>query len=343
MRFAKADAAPISLKQLAARLNLSPATVSLVVNSAPGMRTIALATRARVLAAAKEANYRPNSLARSLRTRQTYTVGVIVPELSEGYLTMVMSAVEKAFLRAGYLHFIVSHQGQPDLIKEYPRLLLDRFVDGLLLVNTALQQPVSVPAVSISGHKKVPGLTNLLLDHERAAVLTLEHLYGLGHRRIALMRGDKNIGDSQSRWESTTRTARAMGLQVRRELCVQLEASTSSPELGYRQVKELLGRKRAFTALVCFNDVTALGAMRAMQEAGVRCPEDVSVVGFDDVEDACYYRPSLTTVKQPLRAMGEAAAEMLIGRIQNPKQECVEEVFFAPELVVRESTRSVGR
>lgn len=334
----KVDAPPISLKQLAERLNLSPATVSLVVNSAPGMRTIALATRARVLAAAKECNYRPNSLARSLRTRQTYTVGVMVPELSEGYLTTVMSAVEKAFLAAGYLHFVVSHQGQPDLIKEYPRLLLDRFVDGLLLVNTALQGPVSVPAVSISGHGRMAGLTNLLLDHERAAVSTLEHLYGLGHRRIAFMRGHKHIGDSQSRWESTTRVARGMGLQVRRELSLQLDASTSSPELGFRAVKELLAGTREFTALVCFNDVTALGAMRAMRDAGLRCPEEISVVGFDDVEDACFYAPSLTTVRQPLRAMGEKAARMLIGRIQNPKEACPEEIFFEPELVVREST-----
>ena len=128
---------PISLKQLAEHLNLSPATISLVVNSAPGMRTIALATRARVLAAAKELNYRPNSLARSLRTRQTFTIGVIAPELSEGYFTLVMNAVEAYFLQAGYLHFVVTHQGQPDLIQEYPRLLLDRYVDGLLFVNTS--------------------------------------------------------------------------------------------------------------------------------------------------------------------------------------------------------------
>ena len=125
------DKPPISLKQLAEHLNLSPATISLVVNSAPGMKSIALATRARVLAAAKELNYRPNSLARSLRTRQTFTIGVIAPELSEGYFTLVMNAVEAHFLQAGYLHFVVTHQGQPDLIQEYPRLLLNRYVDGL--------------------------------------------------------------------------------------------------------------------------------------------------------------------------------------------------------------------
>ena len=106
----KPDAAPISLKQLADQLNLSPATISLVVNNAPGIRTIAMATRARVLAAAKEFNYRPNSLARSLRTRQTFTIGVIAPELSEGYFTIIMNAVESHFLQAGYLHFVVSHQ-----------------------------------------------------------------------------------------------------------------------------------------------------------------------------------------------------------------------------------------
>src|SRR6185437_11681537 len=153
-----ADERPISLKGLAEYLGLSPATVSLVVNNAPGAKTIAPKTRERVLAAAQKLNYHPNFLARSLRTRQTFTIGVIVPEFSEGYFTMVMNGVEEHLLESGYLHLVVSHQGRSDLIESYPRLLTERSVDGLLLVNTLLHQPVDVPVVAISGHKKMRGV-----------------------------------------------------------------------------------------------------------------------------------------------------------------------------------------
>jgi DNA-binding LacI/PurR family transcriptional regulator len=332
------DKPPISLKQLAEHLNLSPATISLVVNSAPGMRTIALATRARVLAAAKELNYRPNSLARSLRTRQTFTIGVIAPELSEGYFTLVMNAIEAYLLQAGYLHFVVTHQGQPDLIQEYPRLLLDRYVDGLLFVNTALDQSMPVPVVSISGHEKIAGVTNIILDHDRSAVLALEHLYQLGHRRVAFMRGQRHTSDSESRWESTMRVAREIGIEVDPELCTHLEANSWSPELGYQPTKQLLERPRDFTALFCFNDTAALGAIRAIADCGLSCPGDISVIGFDDILSAPYHLPSLTTVRQPLRQMGEMAAQVLVKRIQSPGAEYPDSVSFDPELIVREST-----
>lgn len=334
----KSATAPISLKQLADHLSLSPATVSLVVNNAPGIRTIAMATRARVLAAAKEFNYHPNRLARSLRTRQTFTIGVIVPELSEGYFTAVMNAVESYFLQAGYLHYVVCHQGQSDLIDEYPRLLLNRFVDGLLLVNTALHQAVNVPVVSISGHKKMAGVTNIMLDHNRSAVLALEHLYKLGHRRIAFMKGQKHASDSQARWASTIQLAEKIGIEIQPELCIYLEANAWSPELGYLPVKKLLERTRDFTALFCFNDTAALGAMRAIADVGLNCPGDISVVGFDDIATANYSIPRLTTVRQPLRQMGEMAAELLIKRIQNPARAYPDSVSFDPEVVVREST-----
>src|ERR1019366_7738696 len=158
----EAEDKPVSLKSVAAYLGLSPATVSLVVNDAPGAKSISPQTRPRVLAAAKKFNYKPNFLARSLRTRQSFTVGVIVPEFSEGYFTMVMNGIEEHLLEAGYLHFVVSHQGRPDRIDGYPRLLTERAVDCFILVNTLLRQPLNVPVVSISCHKKMRGLTNIM-------------------------------------------------------------------------------------------------------------------------------------------------------------------------------------
>ncbi len=332
------EAKPINLKVLAEYLDLSPATISLVLNNAPGAKSIGAATRERVLAAAKKLNYRPNPIARSLRTRQTYTIGILVPEFSEGYFTMVMNGVEATLMQAGYLHYVMCHQGRQDLIDEFPQLLEKRSVDGFLLVNTSLNESVSQPVVSISGHKRLTGVTNIVLDHERSAALALKHLYDLGHRKIAFMKGQRHALDSEARWEGIAAIARKIGIRVDPKLCVFLEANSWSPELGYPVVRDLLRRTRDFTAIFCFNDIAAIGAVRAIDDAGLSCPGDISVVGFDDIASAMYYRPSLTTVRQPLHRMGEAAAQLLLRRIQYPNEEYPETVTFEPELIVREST-----
>ncbi len=329
---------PVNLKVMAEYLDLSPATVSIVLNNAPGAKSIAPATRERVLAAAKKLDYRPNTIARSLRMRQTLTIGVIVPELSEGYFTMVMSGVEKTLMEAGYIYMVLCHQGKADLIDEYPRLLIKRAVDGFILVNTSLNEPVNQPVVSISGHKRMKGVSNIVLDHDRSAALALKHLRDLGHKRIVFMKGQNHIPDSESRWESILKVARETGVAVHRELCVYLDTNSSSPELGYPVIRDLLTRTRDFTAVFCFNDIAAIGAVRALADAGLSCPGDVSVVGFDDIASAIYQTPRLTTVRQPLQKMGETAAQLLLRRIQMPGDAYPETVTFEPELMVREST-----
>ena len=329
---------PVNLKVLAEYLSLSPATISLVMNNAPGASAIAATTRHRVLEAAKRLNYRPNPIARSLRTRHTYTVGVIVPEFSEGYFTVLMNGIEDHLLQSGYLHYVVSHQGKPDLIDEYPRLLAERSVDGFLLVNTSLNEPVSAPVVSISGHKKIQGNTNIMLDHERAALLALKHLYDLGHRRIAFMKGQRQVSDSDFRWDGIMAMAARVGLTVYPELCVYIESNAWSPELGYPVIRDLLNRTRDFTAIFCFNDISAIGAIRAIADAGLRCPDDISVIGFDDISSAAYHIPRLTTVRQPLLRMGEIAVQTLLKRIQSPSEAYPDTITFEPELMVREST-----
>jgi len=329
---------PVNLKVLAEYLSLSPATVSLVMNNAPGASAIAATTRQRVLEAAKRLNYRPNPIARSLRTRQTYTVGVIVPEFSEGYFTMLMNGIEEHLLQSGYLHFVVSHQGKPDLIDEYPRLLTERSVDGFLLVNTNLNEALIPPVVSISGHKRLKGNTNILLDHDRAALLALKHLYDLGHRRIAFMKGQPQVSDTDFRWQGIMAMAQRVGLKIYPELCIYLETNSWSPELGYPVTRDLLARTRDFTAIFCFNDTSAIGAIRAIVDAGLRCPDDISVIGFDDINSAAYQVPRLTTVRQPLRRMGEIAVQTLLKRIQAPGEAYPEVIMFEPELIVREST-----
>ena len=329
---------PVTLKILAEYLDLSPATVSIVLNNSPVAKSISPETRQRVINAAKKFEYRPNVYARMLRTRLTNTVGVVVPELSEGYFTGLMLGVEQYLLQAGYLYFTVSHLCRPDLIEEYPQLLLNRAVDGLLLVNTDLRKKVPLPAVGISSHIQVPGVSNIILDHDRATRVALRHLYELGHRRIAFMKGQRFSLDSESRWNSIMSVAQEIGITIRPELCIYLEKNSWSPELGYPPVRELLARTRDFTALFCFNDTEAIGAIRAIEDAGLSCPRDISVIGFDDIIVAEYTNPRLTTVRQPLHKMGSSAAELLVQRIQSPDKPYPETVWFAPELVVREST-----
>lgn len=332
---------PVTLKILAEYLDLSPATVSIVLNNSPVAKSISLATRQRVLAAAKKFEYRPNLHARMLRTRLTNTVGLIVPEVSEGYFTGVMLGVEQYLLQEGFLYFTVSHLGRPDLIEEYPELLMNRAVDGFLTVNTELNHKVPLPVVGISSHSKIPGVTNVVLDHNRAAKMALRHLYDLGHRRIAFMKGTRFVSDTEVRWQAIVTIAQEIGITVRPELCIHLEKNSWSPDLGYPPVRDLLTRTRDFTAIFSFNDTAAIGAIRAIEDVGLSCPKDISVIGFDDIIVAEYYNPRLTTVRQPLHKMGWTAAQLLVRRIQAPDETYPEEVWFEPELVVRESTAGV--
>ncbi|MGA8143292.1 MAG: LacI family DNA-binding transcriptional regulator [Candidatus Acidiferrales bacterium] len=330
---------PTTLKTLAGYLNLSPATVSLVLNGSPGAASIPISTRDRVTAAARKLNYRPNFLARSLRKQRSLTIGVVVPEISEGYEALVLSGIEDHLLQEGYFYVVVSHRHRPDLLDQYPRLLLGRSVEGLIAVDTPCLHELPIPAVAISGHQNVAGITKIVLNHRRAACLALQHLTEHGHQRIAFIKGQEFSSDTEVRWNAIGEAARGFGLSVDRELMVQLRGDTPSPELGYHVTQELLKRGKVFTALFAFNDISAIGAIRALHEAGRRVPEDVSVVGFDDIQSAAYQNPPLTTIRQPLRKMGEIAAETLLRRIANPSDKSYPKVIAVEsELVVRGSS-----
>ncbi|MGC2547550.1 MAG: LacI family DNA-binding transcriptional regulator [Silvibacterium sp.] len=328
---------PISLKILGDYLDLSPATISLVLNNAPGVRSIPQETRDRVLAAAKKFDYRPSFYARSLRRKQSFSIGVLVPELSDGYSVLVMSGIEEVLMEEGYFYLAASHRRKADLVEEYPRLLMDRSVEGFIAVDTALQHSLPLPVVAVAGHRKIEGVTNILLDHRRAAELALRHLYRLGHRQIAFMRGQTCSSDSDDRGKSFMAVAKELGLEVHPELVIQLQLNISSPELGYPVVQQLLAQKRPFTALVSFNDIAAIGAIRAFRDHNLRVPEDISVVGFDDIQGAAFHNPSLTTIRQPLHSMGTTSARILLERLRG-KSDYPEQIAIVPELIIREST-----
>jgi DNA-binding LacI/PurR family transcriptional regulator len=326
---------PVSLKMLAEYLDLSAATVSFVLNNAPN-RSIPEATRLRVRDAAKLFGYQPSHIARALQGKRTMTIGVLLPELGEGYHSQVLNGAADVLMRDGYFFFTAHHRHRVDLVAEYPGLLYARGVEGLLMIDTHLKAAPSCPAVAIAAHTAVPGVANVVLDHERAAELALGHLHRLGHRKIAYMRGQLFSSDSRSRWRSTLHVARSLGLQVSPDLIVHLDKDSHSPELGYEAVQKLLMKRGDFTAVLCFNDVAAIGAVRALHDAGLRVPTDVSVMGFDDILAAQFYTPRLTTIRQPLQQMGSVAASLLIKKITGHK--VPEMSRIEPELVIREST-----
>jgi LacI family transcriptional regulator len=328
---------PVSLRVLGEYLNLSPATISLVLNDAPGVKAIPQITRDRVKAAAVEFDYRPSFYARSLRKRQSYSIGVLVPELNDSYTAQILAGVEDFLIEEGYFYLTASHRRKPDLIEEYPRMLMERSVEGFILIDTVLEHSLKLPAVAVAGHRELEDVTNVVLDQRRAAELTLRHLYRLGHRRIAFMRGGSHSSDADDRWKSLQAVAADLGLVVRPELTVELKLRVSTPELGFEPASELLNRRHDFTAMVCYDDVAAIGAIRAIRDHGLRVPEDISVVGFDDIQSAAFHNPSLTTIRQPLYQMGTTAASVLLQRVRG-ETDVPRMIPILPELVVREST-----
>jgi DNA-binding LacI/PurR family transcriptional regulator len=329
----------VTLRAVADHVGLAPGTVSAVLNNAPSARSIPEHTRQRIRVAAQEMKYRPNFLARSLRKKRTYTVGLILEEIGDAYGSMVISGVEAYLRQHNYFFLTVVHRHNLDMLRDYTQLLLERGVEGFVTVDTSLQEPPLLPTVCVAGHRALEGVTNIVLDQERGARVALEHLHRLGHRKIAFMKGQPFSSDSEDRWQAVCKVAQDLGLTMDPDLIVHLEVDDPSPQLGYPYAKQLLARKKPFTALFAYNDISAIGAIRAMQEEGLRVPQDISVMGFDDIQWAAFNTPSLTTVRQPLGKMGEIAAETVISMIEQ-SGEHPGEIAIEPTLVVRESTGS---
>ena len=331
----------VTLKAVAQHLGLTPGTVSAVLNDSPSARSIPEETKNRIRAAAKELNYRPNFFARTLRNKRTYTIGVIAEEIGDSYSSPIISGIEQYLRERNYFFLTVVHRHDLTLLSRYSQLLLERGVEGIITVDTTVQDSPTLPTVAIAGHKKLKGVTNIVLDHEQAATLALQHLKDLGHRHIAFMKGNPVSSDAKDRWEAICRVASQLELCVDPELSIQIDTDDPTPRLGYPFAKQLLSTKKPFTALFAYNDMSAIGAIRAIQEQGMRVPQDISVMGFDDIPGAAFHSPSLTTVRQPLNRMGEVAAQSLLERIEG-KKDYPSEIAIEPELVVRESTAPIA-
>lgn len=335
------DERRVTLKTIAQRLGLTAGTVSAVLNNSAAARSIPDPTKQRILKTARELGYSPNYFARSLRLQRAYTIGVIAEEIGDPYGGMVISGVEEYLRKHNYFFLAVSHRHDQEVLESYSKMLITRGVEGFITTDTSILSDPGLPTVAVSGHRQVNGVTNIIIDHKLAARLALTHLKQLGHERIAFLIGDPASSDSKARWSSICETAEELGICILPELTVQIDSKDSTPNLGYPFAKQLLERKVSFTALFAYNDLSAIGAMGAFREAGLRIPEDVSIVGFDDIPVAAYIQPALTTIRQPLKHMGQIAAKTVVELIEG-KAEYIPEIVVEPELVVRGSTAAVS-
>src|SRR5580700_8968827 len=327
----------VTLKMVAEHVGLTKGTCSAVLNKTAASQSIPLHTQERILAAARELNYRPSFYARNLGVKRTYMIGVATQEIGDFYSSPIITGIERYLRQKNFFFLTVAHRHDPKLLETYSQILLDRGVEGFIAVDISIDRPLPLPTVAIPGHSRVKGVTNIVLDHRRAAWLALNHLIELGHSEIAFMKGSEVSPDSEDRWKAIREVAGELGIRMRAELNVQLEGDDATPQLGYPFAKQLLSRKRPFTALFAYNDISAIGSIRAFQEAGLQVPKDISVVGFDDIRIAVHNNPSLTTVRQPLQKMGEIAARTLLNRIED-HEDWVQEISIEPEFVARNST-----
>jgi len=347
----------VTIRDVAKESGFSSTTVSIVLNNAPLARYIPAVTKKRIERAAKSLGYRPNLFARSLRSQRTHTVGVMVFDMTDPFCTLVLRGIENTLYQSSYLPILTDVHNERSRFERYLEMLLDRRVEALIVVANWLFVDIdvladleksSIPTAMIGRELQNDSISSVLVDNELGAHAAVEHLYSLGHRKIAFIRGPKTLGDSAPRWKGVRSFAKASGLDLDPRLILDLPESEdpiSSFESGYQLTEDLLKQKRPFTALMAFDDMTAFGAIRALAKAGMRVPEQCSIIGFDDVAACSLYTPPLTTVRQPMEAMGTIAVNIIVEGINAVQEKrAVRAVHrkVAPELVVRESSRSLA-
>jgi DNA-binding LacI/PurR family transcriptional regulator len=346
----------ITIRDVARESGYSASTVSIVLNSAPLARYIPADTKERISSVARRLGYRPNPLARSLRSQRSNIVGVMVFDVTDPFCTPILRGLENALYQANYLSLLADAHNEPHRFERYLEMLLDRRVEGLIVIANWLVTDIKlladlterqVPTVIAGREFELESVSTVSADNEGGASAALEYLYRQGHREIAFLRGPKTLTSSGQRWKGIRNFAQSVGLRLDAKKIVELPESldpNSSFEAGMQLTMELLRRGKPLTALLAYDDMTALGALRALKKKGLHVPEDCSVIGFDDVAQASLSVPSLTTVRQPMEAMGTMSAGMILDAIKAVDQKRDIPVVrrkIPAELVVRESTRGV--
>jgi LacI family transcriptional regulator len=349
--------AAVTMRDVANASGFSPATVSIVLNNAPLARYIAPATKKKIEDSARKLGYRPNVMARFLRSKRTHSVGVIFFDVTDPFCTPILRGIENSLFQGSYVPILADAHNQRNRFERYLELLLERHVEALVVVANWLFVDIhlladfskrNIPAATIGWELPGDTVSSVMVDNETGGRLAMEHLHKLGHRKIAYIRGPKTLIDSGPRWKGIQKFAHTAGLLIDSDLTMQLPEAfdpNSGFEGGFRLTEELLQRRKKFTALLAFDDLTAFGAIRALNKAGIRVPEQCSVIGFDDVALSALAAPSLTTVRQPLEVMGNLAVNIIMEGIaasQEKREWKITHQRVAPELMIRESTQAIA-
>jgi DNA-binding LacI/PurR family transcriptional regulator len=342
----------VTLLDVAHACGFSVSTVSIVLSEAPLSQNVAEKTRRQIRAKAQELGYHPDAFARSLRRRRSQTIGVLAYDLSDPYCIPIVRGIQAGLQPATYLPLLMDAQTQRGLFDSYLQMILERRAEGVIVIaswvfdETNLLSDIqknNVPIVIVSRDLTERGVSSVLVDNEAGGAMAMRHLHELGHRRIAVIRGPEEMFDSAPRWAGVQSAAAAAGIKFDPGLVFQLP-NLVDPASGFQGgmdcARRMMASARPFTAVLAFDDLTALGVVRGLLGAGLRVPEDCSVLGFDDVLPAAVATPGITTIRQPLREMGLLAAEWVIEAIKAREQrkEQVPHLHRAPpELVVRMS------
>lgn len=335
---------PVTLEDVAEKAGTSVGTVSRILNNkAYGIR-ISKATQQKVLKIAGELNYRPNLIARSLRTQRSHTVGVIVPEMGGPYVGGIISGIEVAANSRGYFPLISSLENNISIEKTYLEIFEQNQVSGVIIVGTDFEveeqtlEPLirgNIPVVFVGKRIRTPYVA---IDNVKGGFLATEYLIRLGHKDIGLIIGPSRIEDYKERWQGYRLALKQYKLEYNEAVVEKKKEVCSNPQSGYECMKRLLQRKIP-SALFAYDDRCAFGAIRAIQERGLKVPEDVAVVGFDDISPAAYYNPPLTTIQQPVQEMGRRGAGLLIDLMQDKKsEEADRQIILECKLVIRKSS-----
>jgi LacI family transcriptional regulator len=349
--------AAVTMRDVANASGFSPATVSIVLNNAPLARYIAPATKKKIEDSARKLGYRPNVMARFLRSKRTHSVGVMFFDVTDPFCTPILRGIENSLFQGSYVPILADAHNQRNRFERYLELLLERHVEALVVVANWLFVDIhlladfskrNIPAATIGWELPGDTVSSVMVDNEAGGRLAMEHLHKLGHRKIAYIRGPKTLIDSGPRWKGIQKFAHAAGLEIDSDLTMQLPEAfdpNSGFEGGFRLTEEFLQRRKKFTALLAFDDLTAFGAIRALNKAGIRVPDQCSVIGFDDVALSALAAPSLTTVRQPLEVMGNLAVNIIMEGIaasQEKREWKITHQRVAPELMIRESTQAIA-
>ena len=351
----KTQSKHVTLVDVARESGFSPSTVSIVLNEAPLSRYVAAQTKERIRRTAQTLGYRPDAFARSLRSRRSHTIGVMIFDLSDPFCTLILRGIEQTLQPTGYLPIIMDAHNDRKQFESYLDIVMERRMEGLIVVANWLFEEGGLlmnlresilPTIVVGRDVSGDGIRSVIVNNEEGGYLIMQHLYGLGHRQIAVIRGPAKLTDTQRRWDGIQRFAAEHELIIDprcvRELPDALDAF-SGFESGERLTRELMASGARFTAIIAFDDLTALGAVRALRCAGRRVPEDCSVIGFDDVPPAMLSTPGITTIRQPMEEMGRLATDFVLDTIRGTAEEDVPIArMLPPQLVLRESTQAVG-